>query len=482
MNKFLVMSAIAVASLAAVSCKHTVKAPQKPDYQMSYTVGNVTLEMTKMPAGFFKMGMSSDNRKKVDDSYVREVALDGFVISAPVTNALWKAVMGDNRAGKPEAPVDMVSWVDIQKFIAKLNKVTGKVFMLPDEAQWEYASGTGDFGKVLGKRSEWCLDSYVAPDELRSALKESMTGGLSRNPAPVEKGDEKVIRTMYARMPLEMHTRKAGLGFRLVQPTGETFSEDLFNSLTGAVQDREPVRTLDGKSEKFTVNGVEFEMVKVSGGTFMMGFSESDMPFAKFSAPENEKNAHEVTLDDFEIGKTEVTAALWKAVMGSLPYLNDPEDLQKPVGNVSWFDCKQFILRLNSLTGRKFCLPTEAEWEYAARGGKLSKHSGFSGSNDAGIAMWFVDNAKMEKHDVATKKPNELGIYDMSGNVWEWCNDFGGNYGNDAQTNPVGPEEGDMRVMRGGSCASKWDACRISNRSFIPPENIKSTFGLRLAI
>ena len=107
MNKFLVMSAIAVASLAAVSCKHTVKAPQKPDYQMSYTVGNVTLEMTKMPAGFFKMGMSSDNRKKVDDSYVREVALDGFVISAPVTNALWKAVMGDNRAGKPEAPVSV---------------------------------------------------------------------------------------------------------------------------------------------------------------------------------------------------------------------------------------------------------------------------------------------------------------------------------------------------------------------------------------
>ena len=223
-------------------------------------------------------------------------------------------------------------------------------------------------------------------------------------------------------------------------------------------------------------------MVKVSGGTFMMGFSESDMPFAKFSAPENEKNAHEVTLDDFEIGKTEVTAALWKAVMGSLPYLNDPEDLQKPVGNVSWFDCKQFILRLNSLTGRKFCLPTEAEWEYAARGGKLSKHSGFSGSNDAGIAMWFVDNAKMEKHDVATKKPNELGIYDMSGNVWEWCNDYGENYVNDAQTNPVGPEEGSMRVIRGGSCASKWDACRISNRSFIPPENVKSTFGFRLAI
>ena len=174
-----------------------------------------------------------------------------------------------------------------------------------------------------------------------------MTGGLLRNPSPVEKGDEKLIRTMYARMPLEMHTRKAGLGFRLVQPTGETFSEDLFNSLTGAVQDREPVRTLDGKSEKFTVNGVEFEMVKVSGGTFMMGFSESDMPFAKFSAPENEKNAHEVTLDDFEIGKTEVTAALWKAVMGSLPYLNDPEDLQKPVGNVSWFDCEQLILRLH---------------------------------------------------------------------------------------------------------------------------------------
>lgn len=482
MNRFLVMPAVFIASLAAVSCRPAVKASQEPDYQMIYTVGEVTFEMTKIPAGFFKMGMSPDNRRKVDDSYVREVALDGFVISAPVTNALWKAVMGGDRAGRPEAPVDMVSWADIQKFLAKLNKATGKIFSLPDEAQWEYASGTGDFRKILGKRAEWCLDSYAAPDELRRLQKASLTGGLLYNPAPEEKGGGKVIRTMDARMPLEMHTRKAGLGFRLVQPTEEKFTEDLFKSLTGAVQDRETVSAQDGKSEKFTVNGVVFEMVKVSGGTFKMGFGENDLPFEEFNVPENEMNVHEVTLDDFAIGKTEVTAALWKAVMGSLPYLNDPEDLQKPVGNVSWFDSRLFIQRLNSLTGRKFRLPTEAEWEYAARGGNLSKHSGFSGSNDAGVAMWFVGNAKMEKQDVATKEPNELGIYDMSGNVWEWCNDFGENYGNEARTNPAGPEKGEMRVMRGGSCASKWEACRISNRSFIPPENIKSTFGFRLAI
>ena len=168
--------------------------------------------------------------------------------------------------------------------------------------------------------------------------------------------------------------------------------------------------------------------------------------------------------------------------MGSLPYLNDPADLRKPVGNVSWYDCQVFLRKLNAMTGRTFRLPTEAEWEYAARGGKFSRHYGFSGSNDMRSVMWFLDNADSKPHDVKTLWPNELGLYDMSGNVWEWCYDRASEYTTEPQTDPYGAEGGGTRVLRGGSCASRWDACRISNRSYMPAKNIKGTFGFRLAL
>jgi formylglycine-generating enzyme required for sulfatase activity len=175
-------------------------------------------------------------------------------------------------------------------------------------------------------------------------------------------------------------------------------------------------------NKEFTVNGVSFTMVKVDGGTFKMGATSEQGS----DAEEDEKPAHSVTLSSYWIGQTEVTKALWNAVMGTNPSLSKGDEL--PVENVSWKDCQKFIKKLNQLTGETFRLPTEAEWEYAARGGNKSKGYKYSGSNDLGTVAWSSNNSLPKTHPVATKQPNELGIYDMSGNVYEWCNDYYDSY------------------------------------------------------
>lgn len=483
MNRIVKLAFAIAVCLSAVSCKTSMQKPESVDYQMSYTVGDVTFEMVKAPAGHYTMGLSADNRRKITGGIPHEVALDGFVISAkPVSQALWTAVMGNNPSSvqNPDAPVDMVSWVDVVKFIAKLNKATGKIFILPTEAQWEYAQRLQN-GKDFTTVAEWCLDSYDAVPEGATSDDYFKPMELAVNPeGPAEK-DTKVVRTVLERLEVDRHTKRAKVGFRLAQPTEDVLSDTLLGRLDGILIDREKVDASDSKPEVFTVGGVTFKMIKVKGGAFSMGYNAEDVPYGVFECPENEVPAHPVTLDDFEIGETEVTVALWNAVMGGVPYLNELDEPQKPVGNVSWYNCQDFITKLNALTGRKFRLPTEAEWEYAARGGQKSRHYGFSGSN-VYDAMWFLDNASSKSKNVKTKKANELGIYDMSGNVWEWCYDRAGDYPKDAQVNPVGATDGGTRILRGGSCASRWEACRISNRSYMPAKNIKGTFGLRLAI
>ena len=463
----------AATACVLVSCGgSSSSSSQAPDYEMNYTVSEVTFDMVKVPSGYFTMGLSQDNRQKVSGSTIHPVALDGFVITAtPVSQALWTAVMGSNPSSvqNPSLPVDMVSWGEVHKFISKLNKATGKTFSLPTEAQWEYAAGLQ--GKDFVSVAEWMEDTF-------SELPDSFVV----NPAAPKPADHKVVRTVKDRLEIDSHTKKAGVGFRLVQPTGEALSESLLKVLDGASFDRETVDASDGGSETFTVGDVSFKMVKVRGGEFTMGYSDKDYSFGRFAIPENEKNFHQVTLSDYAIGETEVTVGLWNAVMGYVPYLNDINEPLKPVGNISWFDCQKFILKLNALTGRTFRLPTEAEWEYAARGGSKSRGYGFSGTNDMNSSMWYVDNADMKSKNVKTRKANELGLYDMSGNVWEWCFDRAADYQKTPQTDPCGPSEGTSRILRGGSCASRWDACRITNRSYMLAKNIKGTFGFRLAI
>jgi formylglycine-generating enzyme required for sulfatase activity len=232
------------------------------------------------------------------------------------------------------------------------------------------------------------------------------------------------------------------------------------------------------KKLTFTVKGVSFDMMKVEAGTFNMGATSELDPYSDEEMP-----VHEVTLSrNYYIGKTEVTQALWIAVMGSNP--SNRKGGNKPVESVSWNDCQTFISRLNAATGKKFRLPTEAEWEFAARGGNYSNHYQYSGSNDLDDVAWYDDNSNNTTHDVATKKPNELCIYDMSGNVYEWCSDWMGRYGSNAQYDPVGPSSGSYRVYRGGCWYHYTRNCRSSSRDGFYPD-YRSNYGdvgLRLAL
>ena len=198
-----------------------------------------------------------------------------------------------------------------------------------------------------------------------------------------------------------------------------------------------------------------------------------------------------VTLSPFAIGQTEVTQALWEAVMGSNPsYFNgdsQPGSPDHPVEQVTWEDCQEFITKLNEMTGRTFRLPSEAEWEFAARGGNYSHGYSYAGSDDVDQVAWYRQNSDRVTHPVAEKLPNELGLYDMSGNVWEWCQDWFGPYGSEPLVNPVGPESGTERVIRGGSYYWNDPAyCRVSCRmgSDPAPENHNNNYpiGLRLVM
>ena len=224
-----------------------------------------------------------------------------------------------------------------------------------------------------------------------------------------------------------------------------------------------------------TVKGVTFNMIKVDGGTFAMG-ATSEMT----NPDDNEKPTHQVTLSSYYIGETEVTEALWNAVMRKNPSRSKRDDL--PVGSVSWEDCQIFIGKLNGLTGKSFRLPTEAEWEYAARGGNRSNHTQYSGGSMIDDVAWYDGNSGGKPHSVKTKKPNELGLYDMSGNVMEWCQDLYGSYGSNAQTNPTGPDSGSYRVLRGGGWGSVERGCRSSFRAYYSPGYRYYSLGFRLAL
>ena len=229
----------------------------------------------------------------------------------------------------------------------------------------------------------------------------------------------------------------------------------------------------------FTVGGVTFIMKLVEAGTFQMGGTEYDW----------EKPIHSVTITkNYYIGETEVTQALWKAVTGHSPTTDgntwsttDGIGDNYPAYYISYEDVQKFITKLNSMTGENFRMPTEAEWEFAARGGNKSKGYTYSGSNTIGNVAWYNGNAS-RTNIVKTKAANELGIYDMSGNVWEFCSDWYGSYSSSAQTNPTGSATGTDRVVRGGGYYFDSTLCRCTHRSYGPPSSRGSGVGFRLAL
>jgi sulfatase modifying factor 1 len=228
-------------------------------------------------------------------------------------------------------------------------------------------------------------------------------------------------------------------------------------------------------------NGTSFDLIQVEGGSFMMGSEEEEALSA-------EKPRHEVKLGDFYIGKYPVTQALWKAVMGENNNPSYWKGDNRPVERVSWEDAQRFCKKLKSLTGKSYRLLTEAEWEYAARGGQLSEGYKYAGSNKLKEVGWYDENSYWETHQVGEKYPNELGIYDMSGNVWEWCQDwYDRSYYEQVKKqgvviNPKGPKTGRSRVVRGGSWSFSPRYCRCSARNYVDPQVSYHNIGFRLGL
>ena len=228
----------------------------------------------------------------------------------------------------------------------------------------------------------------------------------------------------------------------------------------------------------FEVNGVEFDMQRVEGGVFVMGGTReqhreniaSDLP------------AHTVSLDAYYIASTEVTQALWNAVMPEWFVSSEWNTPTLPITDVNWYDCQEFIHRLDSITGMPFRLPTEAEWEFAARGGNASKGYRFAGGDVVNEVSWGLNNAGFRTHSVGCRKANELGLYDMTGNVSEWCSDWYGRFYLGTEPNPQGAKDGEWKVVRGGSFDNCEENSYLSRREYYAPYEAMNYCGLRLAL
>jgi formylglycine-generating enzyme required for sulfatase activity len=260
-------------------------------------------------------------------------------------------------------------------------------------------------------------------------------------------------------------TKEEQIAQTTVKPTRTQTEQTMTTPTTQMTQ-----TTTSGNVTTFTFNGVSFDMVNVKGGIFLMGSSASE-------AESYEKPTHHEVVESFMIGKTEVTQALWKAVMGTNPSQFKGDYL--PVETVTWDDCQKFISRLKDITGKKFRLPTETEWEYAARGGNQNHGYKYSGSNDINSVAWYRDISDNKTHGIATKAPNELGLYDMSGNVWEWTSD---KWCDDYNSPRNGGNNGNFYVCRGGSNSNDSSCSRVAFRAGAPSDHGYNDVGLRLAL
>ena len=229
---------------------------------------------------------------------------------------------------------------------------------------------------------------------------------------------------------------------------------------------------------QFEVGSVKFRMRLIEGGVFQMGATAEQ----RSERGSTDYPIHMVTLDSYYIGEIEVTNGLWQAVMPEWEIIDVWKNPNHPMSDVSWYDCQEFLRRLDSITGVKFRMPTEAEWEFAARGGNKSKGYRFSGSDDDELVSWGLSNSNFRKHQVAEKLANELGLYDMTGNISEWCSDWYAPYEIGTPPNPRGAENGTWKIHRGGSFDNCKENRHLSKRWYSDPHESTNYRGLRLAL
>ena len=494
-------------------------------------LGNGTnLEMVLIPAGKFMMGSPASEIGRKSDEKRHEVTLSKpfYIGKYEVAQEQWESVMGNNPSETKGAkrPVTQVSWEDCQEFIKKLNEKNTGVYRLPTEAEWEYAcrAGTttaysvgdsltkndanvkGSFVKVVGSYKpnafglydmhgnvrEWCEDwkaDYPAEDVTDPI---GPTTGTNR----MFRGGSFYYSDSFARSSIRSANtpsdRGSNIGFRLARTTDiktdapptapkpdptlvKPATEDLlvspFTEAKAREVQKESAKRLQTEVEKKADlgKGVNLDMVLIPAGKFMMGSPASE------KNRRNDETQHEVTITKpYYMGKYEVTQEQWEAVMGNNP--SEIKGVKLPVTDVSWNDCQDFIKKLNAKTKGGYKLPTEAEWEYACRAGTTTAYS-FGDSPTKGDANIDGDNIKA----MGSYSPNAFGLYDMHGNVWEWCKDWNGPYPNVKVNDPLGAANGTHRILRGGtfSLVDSWH--RSSGRGNNTPTLRYFTVGFRLA-
>lgn len=513
-----------------------------------FTVNDVTFKMVFVKGGMFQMGNDYGEYK---ESPKHSVTVSDFYIGEfEVTQALWwevmdtsdyqqldklKAVLYEYGNGA-DYPIYFISHVEAEGFCAKLNRLlhsqlpVGYMFSLPTEAEWEYAARGGNKTNtytyagsnylsevgwytdnsnktthIVGSKKANELGLYDMSgnvDEWCSDWSAFYSGSSQIDPTGPHSGTIRVARggswfDYIANCRVTSRdggdipgNRLISTGFRLVLSHRQKVASKIFDTPTPTVMNEQPVTASFTKGNKdFIVNGLTFNMVYVEGGSMYLGCT-----MGSGNCEGDERPYHYVTLTDYFIGETEVTQALWKAVMGND---NNPSywkgDLL-PVEMVNWFDCQEFMSRLNNLLitqlpqGYHFALPSEAQWEYAAREGKNSYDNMYvyAGGINLSSVAWYDSNSKRHTHKVKQKSPNELGLYDMSGNVAEWCEDwYSSSFYSDNQNwkNPINADVGSSRVLRGGSWNDNESMCRVASRNSDGPGNSYNYGGgFRLAL
>ena len=386
---------------------------------------------------------------------------DFFITKAPVPLQWFEQLSGKSfKKG--------LSYDDAQSVLEKAYRKTGIPYMIPTESMFEAAVAS----RIIDPEKS---QQFVLSDGWDENGLNARSIVCSRM-IPVTES-KVVMRSLYERKSIERFRRRQDNGFYLAVRTGSGIPKSTLTSFdyrkSSPFTVSESDKYFDSKKETIRVGDVSFDMVPVTGGSRLVGATAAQARYAE----KDEGPERSVVVRNFKIGATEVTVGLWQTVMGCVPVGNDVKFPNRAVCNVSWYDCQEFITRLNRVTGKGFRLPSEDEWEYAARGGEKGKDYVFSGGNSVADYVVCTEKAESGKHagenvrmkyvDVASKKPNALGIYDMSGNVWEWVR---GSY-------PDG-----QAVMRGGSRLSSANACRVSNRQAMDPRQKKDTFGFRLAL
>ncbi len=505
----------------------TVDIPNLPE-------GAKPLEMVLIPAGTFMMGSPSSEQDRNSDETQHQVTLtqDFYIGKYEVTQAQWEAVMGNNPSyfsGKPNNPVEQVLWNDCQKFITKLNQMSQGTFRLPTEAEWEYACRAGtterfywgddpnytqieDYAWYTGNNSvngskevatklpnpwglfdmignvyEWCQDTYsgysstpkIDPIITNSGNYRVLRGGSWYNMARYCRS---AVRNDYEN-PVSTYS---GSGFRLCRTYENEPKPTNTTTPTFTNTPVPPTPTPKLVIESITVNipnlpegAKPLEMVLIPAGTFMMGSPSSERNRG------SDETQHQVTLThDFYIGKYEITQAQWEAVMGNNPARNYGVGPNYPVYYVSWNDCQEFITKLNQMGLGTFRLPTEAEWEYACRAGTTERFYWGDDPNYTQIEdyAWYSGNNIVNgAKEVATKLSNPWGLFDMSGNVWEWCQDWYSDYPSTPITDPIVTNSGNYRVIRGGIWSNYAGDCRSAYRNSDSPIYTGNINGFRVS-